>query len=291
MTTSVIWHHNDGFWDTALPKYILGRMGLCHYFQGLEWAKELAGSNQGVIVIPGRHSCNDYDKLNEAGKSFKRLVFLIIGDEEGIFHSDRLEHPKMKIWWLMPPFHPKQKVDRVGPNGWPTDAPMMIEYARKRNHGIRPLDWSFYGQMTHMRRIQCVNATQGLKNGQLLPTNGFTQGVPRDQYYEVMVRSKFVLCPSGPCTPDSFRFAEALEAGCVPIVDNLTQHTDYPPGYWAYALDREVMPFPVVEDWSQLEDLIELCLFDWEARAKRCRVWWEAFKEGLVNKMREDLSG
>lgn len=286
---NVIWHYNDGFWDAALPKYILNHATSCHHFNGLEWAKELVGTRKGVIVIPGRHSCGDYEALNRAAANFKKILFVIIGDEEGIFHSDRLEHPAMKIWWLMPPYHPKQIADRVGPNGWPTDAPMMIQFARKKHHGERPLDWSFYGQMTHMRRIQCVQATQELTNGQLLPTEGFTQGVPRDQYYDIMVRSKFVLCPSGPCTPDSFRFAEALEAGCVPIVDNLTQHADYPPGYWNYVFDRDVLPFPVISDWSTLPDVLDLALFDWEARARHCAIWWTRYKEDLVKKMQEDL--
>lgn len=290
----VIWHHNAGFWDCALPKWILNHAAKCTHFEGLVWAHTIPQKEIGVIVIPGRHSYNDYAALNQVARGFDKAIFVIIGDEEGIFHSGHLEHPEMKIWWFMPPLHPVQKTSRVAPNGYPTDAPEMIEAARKRTFGMRDIDCSFQGQMTHSRRVECVNATQritGKYKCSLMTTEGFTQGVPRESYYETMVRSKLVLCPSGPYTPDSFRFAEALEAGCIPIVDNRTQYPDYPGGYWNYLFgDEKNFPFPVIDVWSDLPQVVELYLMDWKSRAKACKTWWEVQKGKLVMQMKEDLS-
>jgi hypothetical protein len=284
----VLWHYNSGFWDCALPRYILDGAEHCEHFESVEHPQVQAPV--GVIVVPGRHSCSDYDLLNQAALKFEKVVFVIIGDEEGIFHSDRLKHKNQKIVWFMPPFHPRQKVDWVGPNGWPTGAPQMIALALEKTNTRRDLDWSFMGQMTHIRRIQCVNACQDLSslNSVLVPTDGFTKGAPRDVYYETMVRSKLVLCPAGPCTPDSFRFAEALEAGCIPIVDDLIQHAWYPRGYFHYVLGTD-LPFPLIEDWATLPEVVEEWLDDWETKTKRCRKWWSSMKTAWIKRMQGEL--
>ncbi len=238
-------------------------------------------------MIPARHSCGHYDLINSAASRLKKVVFVIYNDEEGIFHADQLKHPNMIRYWFMPPFSPKQEVDRVGPNGYPTDAIEMIAAAGGQNR-VRDIPWSFYGQMTHSRRIECVNATQELDGGKLLVTEGFTQGAPRAEYYDVLTRSKLVLCPSGPCTPDSFRFAEALEAGSVPIVDDLIQHASYPAGYWSY-LFGDSLPFPLIHDWKVLPEVVEKYLDGWQQHSRNCRQWWAEQKDRMVSEMRSDL--
>lgn len=287
----VIWHHSNSFWDCALPRYILDRAARCMHVEKLSSVPMFYGQPTGVVVIPGRHS-NDpvqYDHLCDAASHFRKVVFIIIGDEEGVFDSSKIRLTNAKIWWFMPPFNPKQDVDRVAPNGWPTDTIEMINEARKRNNGVRSFDWSFMGQVTHSRRIECVDAANALPRGRLLCTKGFTQGETREKYYDVMVRSRAVLCPSGPCTPDSFRFAEALEAGCIPIVDDATPNPMYPPGYWRYVFAGEALPFPLVEDWNTLPFIFEMLRADWDARIGACRLWWKNQKERLIREMKEDL--
>lgn len=289
--TNILWHYNDGFWDCALPHYIFSRIGNCEHYEGLGMAKKLYPSGPGVIVIPGRHSTNDYDQLNKAAENFRRIVFVIIGDEEGVFDSSKLVHGNKKIWWFMPPYFPPQKVDRVGPNGWPTGAPDMIRVARKIYGPERTYDFSFAGQVTHERREACVRAAHKIHaNKFIFPTAGFTQGLPRDGYYNIMVGSKFVLCPSGPCTPDSFRFAEALEAGCVPIVDGMPPKPGYNEGYWYYAFDDQELPFPVISDWDDLPGMFPTLLEDFERLQKRCTTWWAMQKDLYVLRMQEDLA-
>ena len=285
----IIWHHADSWWDCALPKYLLrgATNDSIVSFIGLHWAEGIK-EPVGVIVIPGRHSCNDYAELNKASRSFEKVVWIIIGDEEGIFHSAELNHPDQIIWWLMPPFHiQERRFDRVGPNGWPEGC---LELLGEIGPQRRIYDWSFAGQLTHIRRVMCVDALQVESHRPhfLLPTAGFTQGLPRREYYEIMARSKLVLCPSGPCTPDSFRFAEALEAGCIPIVDDHIQHAWYPPGYWKFVCG-ELLPFPIISDWQELPVVMEFWLKDWERKRNVCQRWWNAVKSIWINKLKEDL--
>jgi len=284
----VFWHHGFGNWDCALPSHILYKAGAKIYFDSLHDAY-LIPCLTAVICIPGRHSTGDYDLINRAASHFDNVVFVIFGDEEGIFHADRLQHKNKKVWWFMPPFHPKQQVDRVAINGWPIDAMNFIERQNEIVQDVRDFDWSFLGQVTHSRRIACVDATQGIPRGFCLPTDGFAQGIPRENYYRTLCRSKIALCPSGPCTPDSFRIAEALLAGCIPIADDLTQNPEYPNGYWNYAFATDKLPFPVISDWKNLPKVIEETLFDYQHVRLSCVRFFSGYLDFLIKTMEADI--
>ena len=84
----------------------------------------------------------------------------------------------------------------------------------------------FAGQVTHVRRQQCVAELDTLPNGYLYRTNGYLQGMPQSEYWHLLAGAKVVPCPSGHCTTDTARTFEALEAGAVPISDLLTPRGD-----------------------------------------------------------------
>lgn len=286
---NVVWAINDSFWDMGLPKYILNRAGECQNFQGLKWAHDLVGTSVGVIVIPGQHMTEKYRDLSDAAENFKRVVIVITGDEEAKFQADGVVHQNKKMWWFAPPFNPVQQVDRVAPFGWADGALEQIAELRKEEKRDRVFDVSFAGQVTHMRRVACFDAATKLRGNNLIfPTAGFSQGLARRDYYKVLLQSRYVLCPSGPCTPDSFRFAEALEAGCVPIVDGLSPNPNYPEGYWEYVCG-ENLPFPVVTDWTGLEEVIHGLEADFGFHQRRCSSWWATKKEVWTLRMQEDL--
>jgi hypothetical protein len=285
---NVVWTINDSFWDMGLPKWILERADKCQHYQGLHWAKELQGTDVGVIVIPGQHCTHRYIELNEAAANFKRVVFVIVGDEEAKFRSEKLEHPEMRIWWFAPPWKTPQRADHLGPFGWPTGALELITAAKKEASKERIYNLNFCGQVTHERRAQCVRAAISIPTRQLIfPTHGFAQGMAREDYYEHLLESRFVLCPSGPCMPDSFRFAEALECGCVPIVDNKAPDPEYPRGYWKYLFTS--FPFPFVDEWDELPKMFPHLIHEYEDLQRLCTSWWQTEKELMVLRMQGNI--
>lgn len=285
MKVPVAWYRTQSSWDGALPRYILHHATEGEYSEFLVTPSSIrhfsAFANPHelcVFVIPGQHSLNDYFMINEAAGDFDRVVFIINGDEEALFDVSQLKHRHMKVWWFAPPFPAKHRVNRVAIFGWPVGAPEMIEKERSE---IRDIPWSFAGQVTHDKRQECYLASWELtRDGKFLATSGFSKGLPRENYYRMLAHSKFVLCPAGPHTPDTFRFAEALEAGCVPIVE---KH-----GYWNYVFD-DPLPFPVIKNWGELPDLFGDLLASYETMKYICDYWWIMQKQKYISWMRADL--
>jgi hypothetical protein len=278
----LVFHLSSGWWDNAIVKFILS--GVNHFeIIGLENVQ--IDGPVAVICIPGRHSVEHYDQINDCAARFAKVIFFVCGDEEGVFQIDRLQHSNKIVWFAMPPFV-SQSPDRTVVNGWPSEAMSLIAQVGdvKRIHPI-----SLYGQDTHTRRHECFAAAANIPGAKLLRTPGFTQGVPREEYYRVMRQSKLVACPGGPCTPDSFRFSEALESGAIPIADDLCARAEYPSGYWRYVFQEDKLPFPIVSNWEQLSDVAREWLPRWEELQPICMKWWSAKKMSWIKQMREDL--
>jgi hypothetical protein len=151
----------------------------------------------------------------------------------------------------------------------------------------RDLDWFFAGQINHQRRQDCIaalNVTGG--ESVLWPTQGFGQGLPHDEYIQWMNRTKIVPCPSGPATPDSFRMAEALECGAIPIIDaqSLNPATV---GFWNVVLPQH--PLPLIIDWSTLPKIIEGILADYERIHREIHFWWKRYKLDMRQWLAKDL--
>lgn len=301
---------NRGYWDDAMIEDIFSRQMWspvnANEFEHVNSIQDVPRGVKGcIVVLPARHHAHEQwtDKLNDDFARFEWVVLMLIGDEESAFPAWRIKHRNCRIWLMMP--RDQQDMHKMVhvrlPNGYPTD---MRKYAGKfrREELEKPLDWFFSGQDTHERRHVLVEYGQAIaasvgtpeepiatEGGVLIKTGGFTQGLEHDLYYKLTASAKIILCPCGAQAPDSFRFYEALESGCIPIADNKSTNGDYPPGYWKY-LFREDVPFPTIDDWRQLGPALVEAMKDWRGLANRIGSWWLQYKRKLVYQLEADLN-
>jgi hypothetical protein len=92
-----------------------------------------------------------------------------------------------------------------------------------------------------------------------------------------MAVAKIIPCPSGPVTPDTFRLWEALESGCVPIVDASCPKIGFPPYFWE-RMFGEKPPFQLVHNWDCLPDLIQEQVNEWPSNAIALQGWWANYQ-------------
>ena len=92
---------------------------------------------------------------------------------------------------------------------------------------------------------------------------------------EVLSSTEFLPCPNGFVHPETYRVYEALECGCIPIVENAYKYYDrlFPNN-----------PFIKIDKWSEAKDLVK----DWTGdqiikKQKECKIWWDKYKIEIQN--------
>jgi hypothetical protein len=104
-------------------------------------------------------------------------------------------------------------------------------------------------------------------------TSGFhaADNLPVERYRQIMDDSIFVPCPAGNAVVESFRVWEALEAGCIPIVERRGNFD-----YFATAFGPH--PLPIVGTWQEAPELLRRLQADksWLRVGSACAAWWEA---------------
>lgn len=210
------------------------------------------------------------ERLSDYARDLRWVIFVSIGDEGCDFPYSDLDHPNMRLW-VQTPKPGKVKADRYLIEGYHPSTQAMLHSLPAID---RDLSWFFAGQVNHARRVECVNQLAQFPHGTLVSTLGFQQGMPLEEYYRHMRRARIVPCPAGPLTPDSFRFAEALEAGAVPILDGYAP--DGIRGYWNMVLGDH--PFAVLYDWSDLSYTMNVLLDSFERQQRLTQFWWKSWK-------------
>lgn len=280
-------------WDEAMVDAVLSGRG---WSTGYDFAHQVctdidqaaeffAGRDAlgGIVVIPARYHVEDIDSINALLAGLPWCLVILTSDEERVFPVDKLDHPNMVVWVQTP--HDTDRVDWVLPVGW---APQVPELLAGMERPVKE-GWFFAGQVNHDRRKACVEVLRGLPGGRLVETPGFTQGLAHDEYAAGLAGARAVPCPAGPETVDTFRVWEALEAGCVPVVDQFAGRTG--DQWWYWPLVAPGAPFPQIADWAQFPSVLAEIESDWPRRANRCSAWWQGWKRQLAVRVSDAVRG
>lgn len=149
----------------------------------------------------------------------------------------------------------------------------------------RPYRWSFMGGINKSSRRQMFEVMQTIPNGAHHLTMGWmTEDAlgPRD-YRTVMNHSVFVPCPAGWANLESYRTWEALEAGCIPLVERRE-------GYDYFSLALGSHPLPTFDSWEQVPGFIAtLDENAIEGLRSTCSSWWKNYKISLQDKITAEI--
>lgn len=276
-----------GYWDQGILEDLFNRQGPLAFRHMEDFEKDMDGA---VVVINGRMHDKYINALMHDLNKIRWVIVIVTGDEEAVFPFEQIHHPLLRIWIQLPRMNRHNDVSYKLPNGARAGT---REILKEIGDNTRDLNFMFVGQINHPRRQQCLEAVTALPeslqhNRVVQGTNGFgVEYYSQREYLEKMTRSKIVLCPSGIETPDTFRLYEALEAGCVPIVDAFASNNqDW--GFWQY-LFKQGVPFPIIPYWSDLPELLPELLRDYPHNANKVSAWWQNVKRDMHNKLIYDI--
>lgn len=278
-------------WDSALLKGLLDgsvwRPSQSREFTHHE-VMSLDGWSEGAVVVfaAGLHAGQE-ERLNTELALLPWVLLVLTADEGSKFDVTQVEHPDLRIWQMTPrPSAIDPRVSTYIGEGWPPVCRPTL--ARIPVGSPRPVDVFFAGQINHMRRRRLATELARLPvTRDVVSTDGFAQGIPPADYYQRMAAAKVAPCPGGPATPDSFRAFEAMEAGCVPLLDAGCR--DYNDArYWG--LVAPGYPGPIVKSWRDLTDHVNTALNDWPGNANAVGSWWQQHKRVLAGRLHDDLT-
>jgi len=237
----------------------------------------------GVVVFPaGAHEHRDSKWLNSLLREFRRVQVFISSDESSTFPIGSLYHRDMQLWVMTPraELHYPKRTIFIGEGPGERVVPGIAPKTRS---------WFLSGQNTHSKRNEAFDALRDLPGGWCHPTEGFQQGLDRGTYLRALEETRIAPCPTGPTTQDSFRFFEALERGCVPVVDELRPDGGGA-GYWrVLGVPEDVAPR--VKHWSEFAAIRQRIEDDWPAAAVRSHAWWHAERRRLNKKFVDHIRG
>jgi hypothetical protein len=147
--------------------------------------------------------------------------------------------------------------------------------------------WSFMGDPKKSTRAAMLEALRDTGESFVHLTSGFNAGdaLPTVRYREIMDESVFVPCPAGWQNLDNFRAWEALEAGCIPIVERRANFD-----YFA-ALCGGSYPFPSIIDWREATTIVRRERGELETLRRRCSNWWQEHKVSLRARIGAAITG
>ena len=282
-----------GYWDNGLLEDIFKQVEVVHHTD-FDWVQqgEIKEDQDGaVVIVNGRTHTEDADAINADIARLRWVLFIDTGDEESSFPWRKIKHPIMRVWIMLPRMNVHDDVSFRLPNGYRNETHEMLKGIGFQE---KPVDWFFSGQVNHERREQCVQELVCLRdsgenaNGVLHQGNTFgAELMPYNEYLKQMAETKIVLCPSGIESPDNFRLYEALEAGCLPIVDAFSTNFKTA-GFWRYIFGDDI-PFPIVNYWDVLPKLMPELLKGYPENANRCFAWWQLKKREIKYKLLDDV--
>ena len=230
-----------------------------------------------IIVIPGAYQGDVIPEINKRLSEFSKVLVFVTSDEECKFNINLLSHPDMIVY---------SQYGNEGicfPIGYSPETPQILKDIGKKEKDI---NWSFAGQVTHSRREIMMKIAENIGGGLIYKTDGFAKGMSRSVYLETLSRSKVVLCPPGPISQDSFRLYEALEAGWIPIVDDVSPIKSFSNPYISKMFFDA--PFPIFNNFASFPKLLSNSINNRDLN-NYVYTWWINAKYRIKNVLKGNL--
>jgi len=250
-------------------------------YEILKKVKYLKISNEsdlenGDILIIIDSSIEKKTKQYEKLKLICSKIFLFhLGDEAGILDFSPVYKNCDYVWrtFCSNKYFNNEKI-RCIPLGYKSGL-------ASKSVGKRKYKWAFIGTPHKSSRHDLLYQLSHVKEFYLHKTEKFNlKPISVEEMSEILSSTEFIPCPNGFVHPETYRLYEALECGCIPIVENAYKYYD------RLFLDN---PFIKVDKWKDALPMIQ----NWNSeqiRNKReeCSTWWSNYKftiqEFLKNK-------
>ena len=228
--------------------------------------------NESLIIVDHMISTKESFYFDLSNK-VKKIFLIHLGDEGGAEKKDLVYPLCEHIWrtFSLPMFKNFKNVTSI-PIGYKCDPIKDKINILKRNY-----KWSFLGTTHGSSRYDLLDKHKNIMPNFINLTEDFSgkKSMDTNDYYKILNNSIFAPIPHGYFHPETYRLYEALEAGCIPIIENPFQFFDnFLPNN----------PLLSVNSWEDSSTIIKKYLEnkkDIEILRNKINDWWTQHKENL----------
>jgi len=217
---------------------------------------------------------NFYDKLK---LTCKKIFLFHLGDETGAYDLSGVYNNCTYVWrtFCSNKYFKNNQVKCIA-IGYKSGLINKIENNRK-------FKWAFVGTPHKASRHDLLFQFSEAKPNYCHKTENFNEKIISvDEMSEVFSLTDFMPCPNGFFHPETYRLYEALECGCIPIVENAYKYYDrlFPENPFI-KVDKWIDAKPIIKGWSSEEVL---------KKQKECKIWWNSYKNELQDLIKNKIS-
>ena len=151
-----------------------------------------------------------------------------------------------------------------------------------KNKTNREFKWSFAGTPHKSSRHDLLFQLSDIKPFFCHKTEKFDKKIIFvDEMNDVLSSTEFIPCPYGFFHPETYRVYEALECGCIPIVEEAYQYYDrlFPNN-----------PFIKINKWKDAKSLLQ----EWDSdrvkkKSEACILWWKNMKKEIQDSIKNKV--
>jgi len=215
-----------------------------------------------------------YNKLNLV---CSKIFLFHLGDEFGIRDLSSIYNVCNYIWrpFCSNIYFKNDKVKCI-PIGYKSG----VLNLKKSN---REYKWAFTGTPHKSSRHDMLYQFSDIKPFFCHKTEKFNKKIISvDKMNEILSSTEFIPCPNGFFHPETYRLYEALECGCIPIVENAYK-------YYDRVLPNN--PFIKIDKWSEAKPPVK----GWNneqinKKKKQCEIWWNEEKNKIQDYIKEKVA-
>ena len=138
----------------------------------------------------------------------------------------------------------------------------------------RKYKWTFTGTPHKSSRHDLLFQLSDIKPSFSHKTKKFNEKIiDVSEMSKILTSTEFMPCPNGFVHPETYRLYEALECGCIPIVENAYKYYDRLfPNNPFLKIDKWIEAKPIIKEWKQ-DQIVQ--------KREECKTWWSQYKKKL----------
>jgi len=234
--------------------------------------------NEDVLIIIDSSIEKKFDLYTKLQLACKKLFLIHLGDESGAYDLSEIYKKFNYIWrtFCSGKYFNNNKNISCLPLGFKSGTSL------KHLEGKRNYKWAFVGTPHKSSRHDLLFHLSEVSPSFSHKTSNFNKNIINvEKMSEVLSSTEFIPCPNGFVHPETYRLYEALECGCIPIVENTYKYYDrlFPDN-----------PFLKIDKWSDAKTIIK----EWQAKEikkkqEECALWWASYKIKLQESLKKKL--